>query len=661
MKKNILLLFCLIIVSQAYGQSIGTPTDREALFDLLVEQTVNWEAWSSFKERKNPTDYATDAESLRDDFVDAASEFELVIALQKLSNLRHDRHLSLNEDFPRVSSKRTSVPVVFWPDFSSEEVKVFAADTATNFNTYYDGEFNLGDEVVQVNGTDTKAYYESLRPFLKYSTTSGAWWEFSKSLAIKNALFAPSLYRPDNTVRYTLKRSNGTTYTVEMSYKEESYSFTGTGDRSLEGYTLLMQTVDVDMYVKYFDDNAIVLLRWLDFEEVASTSSKITQIAKENNLRQANVILDLSQSSGGSKAPDLVKILAQEPFQTTWGNVRIGDYLDDFKLGFSGKVREWLDTDVEIARSNKEEYAAKVPFKLQYFPKTSDGIMAPSSQHFQGKVVLITGSDTGSQVDQCAAMMIDNNIPQASIGMPCGGFSNTWEHESRINFPEGSDNFFDYAWNIGHTIRPNGEILEGNPALPQYLHLLTANNFKTYYDDMIQAAEDTLLAYPVVPICSMQAPVIKIEEGRLVTGFNTKYKYQWYKDDTLLEEETNRILSQNPSKGTYKVKVSQGLCSIFSNAFEYTITSVRRGDSRYRLFPNPVQTNQFVVETQRRPMVQPSFKLFDLSGKAIPVNSYHSTFDHQYVLGVSGSPKGCFVLKIYDQGTEQQSLRLIIK
>ena len=40
-------------------------------------------------------------------------------------------------------------------------------------------------------------------------------------------------------------------------------------------------------------------------------------------------------------------------------------------------------------------------------------------------------------------------------------------------------------WNIGQTIRPNGEVLEGNPPTVNEYIPLTAENHKTHYDQMM--------------------------------------------------------------------------------------------------------------------------------------------------------------------------------
>ena len=46
-------------------------------------------------------------------------------------------------------------------------------------------------------------------------------------------------------------------------------------------------------------------------------------------------------------------------------------------------------------------------------------------------------------------------------------------------------------WSIGHTVRPNGEILEGNPAPVDEWIPLTAENFDRYYEVLY----DRALAY----------------------------------------------------------------------------------------------------------------------------------------------------------------------
>ena len=43
-------------------------------------------------------------------------------------------------------------------------------------------------------------------------------------------------------------------------------------------------------------------------------------------------------------------------------------------------------------------------------------------------------------------------------------------------------------WSIGHTIRPNGEILEGNPAQVDDYIPLTRDNYLSYYEILLTKA-----------------------------------------------------------------------------------------------------------------------------------------------------------------------------
>ncbi len=67
------------------------------------------------------------------------------------------------------------------------------------------------------------------------------------------------------------------------------------------------------------------------------------------------------------------------------------------------------------------------------------------------------------------------------MGMSAGGYSNTWEWEETLIFPLSKKPVVRFMWSIGHTIRPNGEILEGNPAQVTEYMPLTRENYRRYY------------------------------------------------------------------------------------------------------------------------------------------------------------------------------------
>ena len=120
-------------------------------------------------------------------------------------------------------------------------------------------------------------------------------------------------------------------------------------------------------------------------------------------------------------------------------------------------------------------------FKNQFLPTTSDGYLYPAKEHFTGPMVLLTAPSACSGADQFAAMFIDNELG-LSIGMPEGGCSNTWEWDETLKFPISGKPVAMFSWTVGQSIRPNGEVLEGNSAVPRVFVPLTRDNYAKYYD-----------------------------------------------------------------------------------------------------------------------------------------------------------------------------------
>jgi len=90
-------------------------------------------------------------------------------------------------------------------------------------------------------------------------------------------------------------------------------------------------------------------------------------------------------------------------------------------------------------------------------------------------------------------MAIDNKIGH-SIGIASPGYSNTWEWEEAYEDPTTGSRLIGWMWNIGHTIRPNGEVLQGNPAEAVERFAMTPENYHKYFDDLVQRAM-TYLGY----------------------------------------------------------------------------------------------------------------------------------------------------------------------
>ena len=145
---------------------------------------------------------------------------------------------------------------------------------------------------------------------------------------------------------------------------------------------------------------------------------------------------------------------------------------------------DWLENDVILGVEAGQAYSNNVPFKLAHLPKWSDGIMKPAKVHFRGRLVCWFSPYGGSHLDQFNAMVADNKIGY-TMGMPTHGYSNTWEWKETLIFPVSKKPVIWYMWNIGHTIRPNGEILEGNPAHVDEYIPLTRDNHLSYYEILL--------------------------------------------------------------------------------------------------------------------------------------------------------------------------------
>ena len=271
-------------------------------------------------------------------------------------------------------------------------------------------------------------------------------------------------------------------------------------------FVQVMERESFDVLVD--EDRQIVLLKWWGFQRdhLIHDVPALMEYAEQEKLLDHNLIIDVTWSRGGAWGAYVIQRLVDEPFRATFGNVRIsdagrarigreanrgvrGDEPDIFGLNLSYRWRiDWARTDSREAVERGDEYTPPVPFHLAHLPKDSDGILHPAPVHFGGKVAIINGRTTGgSQLDQFMAILVDNDLA-TFVGVPTGGFSNTWEYEEVLYFPKTSKPVVEFMWNIGHTLRPNGEILEGNPAQPDTYLPITRENYRNYGQVLIDEA-----------------------------------------------------------------------------------------------------------------------------------------------------------------------------
>ncbi len=304
----------------------------------------------------------------------------------------------------------------------------------------------------------------------------------------------------------TLERPSGQRYDVSLPYSERCRGYDDSA--LLSSYPGFNEVMSRENFKVLLDRNRrIVLLQWSDFEDsLTEDIPALMKYAEQEQILDWDMVIDVTYSSGGSGGAFAIQRLVDKPFRTTFGNVRLSDLgearidryrnrtidrgaPDIFGLNLSRSwLYDWAETDATEATERGDEYTAPVPFKLAHLPKDSDGIMQPAPVHFSGSIAVINARTRGgSHLDQFTAMFVDNDLA-TFVGVPTGGFSNTWEGYEVLHFPGTSQPVARFMWSIGHTLRPNGEVLEGNPAQPDTYIPLTRDNFQDYHQTLLDTA-----------------------------------------------------------------------------------------------------------------------------------------------------------------------------
>lgn len=511
----ILSMLTLVLLSACSGNRAGNIDDREALFDYIIERTAEREAFSPVKNAELNMDPLQNMRDLREDFITAETDQALFHVLVKLSNARKDRHLSVTPvngglDVDRYNNLQA--PIRFATDFSTDgSWFFFAADFSKDIAGYTgDVKPEPGDRLISVNGLTVDEYFRRMEPYVRYSSVSGLWWKFAEGISVKHFRIPEEMY--GEYFDCTLEGKSGQQYNLSLPYlKADGIEWQGIwknhGDFRYPGFSKLLETQTFDLY-RAQPGKKVLLLDWYGFrQELVKDIDQLAEYASKNGLLDWNIIVDATRSRGGSRGAYAIQRLSPKPFKTTFGNLKISDITDDFvkmvrerydarKVEDSG-VREtiddgtwlieWLEDDVMKAVQSGQEYSNNVPFKLAHAPKYSDGVLQPAEIHFTGKLVCFLGPHGGSHLDQFAAIVADNDLGHL-IGMPSGGYSNTWEWSETLVFPNSGKPVARFMWNIGHTIRPNGEILEGKAADVDEFIPLTKDNFMNYYEILIDRA-----------------------------------------------------------------------------------------------------------------------------------------------------------------------------
>ncbi len=526
------LLIALLFAGCVAGDSpAGSREERARLFAEIVTKTIDREAFSAIKdERMGGGDFASRAPALKDAFLEAESEADLLRAVTRLSNLRRDGHMGVHpvEDgmqYPPEPWRRA--PIRFAVDYGAHDAPVFfvadsdAAISSRILEVSPAGTLPAsGDLLLEVNGVPVKEMLARMEPYLPCATRERLWLEFAVNVSAKRPDFDPSFYEDD--VTYALQPRDGPSFTIRLPYLppeevvwtgrttrrihqrppwEETMEFTWAGWATEGPYSGFREDHATDSYVLHLPEDRshrVVLLEWRDVKEsLVVDLRRLMDEAAVGGYLGHDAIIDFTRSHGGQRGWLVVQALSSRPFRITGANLRLSGITEDFIVRrleeirraddpMSDRLRDWLSGVVKRDRDAGRPYTAPIPFKLA-LPAESDGIMQPAPRHFTGRLVFLFGPLGRSQIDQIAAMVVDNGLGH-TIGMPTAGTSNSWEYSEVLNLGATGRPVARFEWAIGHTLRPNGEVLEGNPAPVAELVPLTRDNYATYQDELVSRA-----------------------------------------------------------------------------------------------------------------------------------------------------------------------------
>jgi len=435
-----------------------------------------------------------------------------------------------------------AAPIEFKPDYSDRKrmflfVSDFAKDIARIAGPKNARTPQLGDKLIAVNGQAADVYLERLGQFVGKSSHRAHWWDLAYRVSRRTRHMDQSLF-DGNRVTFELETRQKVRYTIALPYiGEDSIDWAGYDDHYTSGELSDLIRED-SQFIYKTHQVTLSLSRYRGFQHVfsrpafdlyVSASQKVFLLqghsfaprtmvadldhlmtyARTNGRLDYAVIYDLTRGGGGDFEEYTLQRLQSRPFKAMFGNLRISDITAalaqrlreeavtavardtlkkdpllarDILLPNSGRyLIDWLDRDVAAAIRAEQAYTNNVQFKSQFLPATSDGYLYPAKEHFTGPMVLLTAPSSCSGADQFAAMFIDNDLG-LSVGMPQGGCSNTWEWEETLTFPISKKPVAMFRWSVGHSIRPNGEVLEGNSAQPRVSVPLTRDNYATYYE-----------------------------------------------------------------------------------------------------------------------------------------------------------------------------------
>jgi len=217
--------------------------------------------------------------------------------------------------------------------------------------------------------------------------------------------------------------------------------------------------------MKENDVKSYPLKGWLERIDVLNLGNYL------NQQSFPNLLMDLRGNGGGNIILELETLLAAKPFL---GPMREFAYTPlvrsdpDFQQGmlhFTDTLMRQIILN-DLARKTDAPRSQRFPWNCRSKScNLSEASLEPNRSVKKFNLAIVTGTGCASACDNFTSVMLDNGLAKV-VGLPSNGGATPYNATKEFALKNGVK--FTLRISAGFAIRPNGESLDGNPAVVEY-------------------------------------------------------------------------------------------------------------------------------------------------------------------------------------------------
>jgi hypothetical protein len=492
----VLLLSCAA-VAFASDADVYFGTDREALFQSYAATIRDGQYLSAEGFHRLDTTWEKELEKAHRRFLDAKTKQDVYYALLSLKNSYHDMHCRLSvPDALEPKGETAALPLKFRPARVGSKLE-FVVEWSRLPGV------EKGDALKSYDGKSPEELLATFTEWEVGNSPERREFEFARWLTVRDPKDAPpsetsavELVLRDGKGReasaraeFSPRRREESSPAAEPSLRDDADYAGWTPDFTGLNYRVYADTAsgtlvlrDSSFWYGFSEAELWNRLRLVsyktepiwergslqahdDFERV--DMERLGDYLKSRNAQFGRLLVDVRENGGGPIAQRLTEFVADKPYRATWSVTRLlpllrrdAQFRDAaYPRPYSGKaamtIRE-LESGAELA--SPHAFICKTD---DCGPREGDG--KPSALGLHYKTALLTGPYCVSSCDQFAAVFLDNGFGPV-VGLPPAGASSPSRADVKLKLADGEE--FSLGLSFGITYRPNGEVLEGNPARP---------------------------------------------------------------------------------------------------------------------------------------------------------------------------------------------------